>query len=105
VQGKVGRFSDDRDAPSKQSTWRKGNCTDDLVFLGERRPGTIATSNDTYRAESQSEQFARFASPWPNYRIPDIARAYERGRLLSRDSSAAPAKEKSCLSAAAELFR
>jgi hypothetical protein len=57
---KVGRFSHGRDGPSKQSATRKANCTDDLVFVGERRPGTIATSNDRYRAESQSEQFARF---------------------------------------------
>jgi hypothetical protein len=77
-----GIFSHGRDGPSKQSATRKANCTDDLVFVGERRPGTIATSNDTYRAESQSEQFARFASPWPNYRIPEITRAYKRDQAV-----------------------
>ena len=34
---KVGRFSHGRDGPSKQSATRKANCTDDLVFVGERR--------------------------------------------------------------------
>jgi hypothetical protein len=67
------------------------NCTDDLVFLGARRLGAIATSTDPYRAECQSEQSVRLAGTCPNSRT-----AKKRDRLLLRESSksAPPAKEK-----------